>query len=71
MTGISVSITKFPGETKTLRLPEGATVADAAKAAQFSLEGQEIRVNEEAASASQRLQDDDDVLISKAMVSQR
>jgi hypothetical protein len=68
---IRVSITKFPGETRTFTLEDGSTVADAARLAQISLDQQEIRVNEERVTASYELSDDDDVLINKVIVSQR
>jgi hypothetical protein len=67
---ITVSITKFPGETRMFKLQDGATVGDAATMAGVSLENQEIRVNEEMSTAGQELEDDDDILISKAVVSQ-
>ena len=67
---IRVSITKFPGETRTFTLENGSTVADAARLAQISLDQQEIRVNEERVTASYKLADDDDILINKVIVSQ-
>jgi len=68
---MKITISKFPGESKTLRVGNGTKVAEAAQLAGFSLENNEIRVNEEPATAQTVLHDDDDILITKAMVSQK
>ena len=68
---LDITITKFPGETRNFKLQVGATVEDAAEMAGMSLVNQEIRVNGDIATSERELQDDDDIIISKVVVSQK
>jgi hypothetical protein len=62
---INVKVIRLPGDVKNVPLNSGATVADAARAAGFSLNGNEtIQINSSEATANSYVSDGDSVVIS-------